>query len=686
MRRFIAICMAAALATGFYLAVGSTPSFSATVLAATASTDGPVINVIASSDRYDTAIRVSQARYKAAATAVASNIASLATVRASSQSTSTGQLAVKAIDGVVAGYPGDYTREWATVYGKWGSWLKLTWAIPVSISTIVLYDRPNLNDQITRATITFSDGSRLSTGALANSGAARTITFATKKVSWLQVTVNGVASTTVSAGLAEVEVWGTSSTVPALPTTTTTTPTAGTTVPLATTSTQSTTTTTAAASANTAHSAAASASSENTFTGQLATKAVDGVVAGYPGDYTKEWATEGGGAGSWLKLTWANARKVSKIVLHDRPNLNDQVTAASISFSDGSTLSLGELANDGSAVTVTFPAKTITGLEVNVGGVSSATQNVGLAEVEVWTAGTDPAPGTTTTLPATTTTMVAPTTTTTAPTTTTTVAPTTTTTASNTTTTMTVPGAYTPSGSIRLYSGGSIVNKSFDSGNPENGATEVYGYGISGATLTHLLFERAHYGLKIGTGAQSYNIVADGLTFRHLAEPMLLANVSNSTFSNIDIQADKYATNQWHGLYLERQLHNVTFRNLKIAGGSGYALQLYTTSNTSETLLFENVILDARTGRYPLVIQGFSHVIFRNLTIIGGPAGGALIRFYGGTDDVVFDGFTATGGDRLVGWQYEQPTNVVFRNGTYDGPTLTDEPGAFRFENVTLVP
>ena len=33
-------------------------------------------------------------------------------------------------------------------------------------------------------------------------------------------------------------------------------------------------------------------------TGQLVSKAVDGVADGYPGDYTREWATVGQGAGA----------------------------------------------------------------------------------------------------------------------------------------------------------------------------------------------------------------------------------------------------------------------------------------------------------------------------------------------------------------------------------------------------
>ena len=64
-----------------------------------------------------------------------------------------------------------------------------------------------------------------------------------------------------------------------------------------------------------AMAATATASSENDAYGQTAAKAIDGVVDGYPGDYTKEWATNGGGAGSWLKLTWSSPVTLATVVL-----------------------------------------------------------------------------------------------------------------------------------------------------------------------------------------------------------------------------------------------------------------------------------------------------------------------------------------------------------------------------------
>jgi hypothetical protein len=130
--------------------------------------------------------------------------------------------------------------------------------------------------------------------------------------------------------------------------------------------------------------ATATASSQDVSNSQTANKAIDGVIDGWPGDYTKEWATVGGGAGSWLKLTWTSAQTITKVVLYDRPNLNDQVTGGTLTFSDGSTVAVPSLNNDGSATTVTFPAKTTTSLLFTVNSVSASTGNVGLSEIQVY--------------------------------------------------------------------------------------------------------------------------------------------------------------------------------------------------------------------------------------------------------------------------------------------------------------
>jgi hypothetical protein len=52
----------------------------------------------------------------------------------------------------------------------------------------------------------------------------------------------------------------------------------------------------------------------------------------------------------------------------------------SLTFSDGSTVPVPTLPNDG---TITFTARTITSVQLTVNSVSTTTSNVGLAEIHV---------------------------------------------------------------------------------------------------------------------------------------------------------------------------------------------------------------------------------------------------------------------------------------------------------------
>jgi len=134
-----------------------------------------------------------------------------------------------------------------------------------------------------------------------------------------------------------------------------------------------------------APNATASASSENGGTGQLASKAIDGVVDGYPGDFTKEWATNHGKAGNWLNLQWSSSQTANVIVLYDRPNLNDQITGGNIQFDDGLTYSFGALNNDGTLNVLNLAVvPTFRSLRLNITSVSGSTINIGLAEIKVY--------------------------------------------------------------------------------------------------------------------------------------------------------------------------------------------------------------------------------------------------------------------------------------------------------------
>jgi LmbE family N-acetylglucosaminyl deacetylase len=138
---------------------------------------------------------------------------------------------------------------------------------------------------------------------------------------------------------------------------------------------------------NVAPSATVTASSERPLSGQTAVKVIDGSPLGFPTDATREWATAGQGVGAWIRLTWPTPMTIAKIVLFDRPNTSDQLLGGVITFSDGSTIPVGPLSNNGTAVEYPFPVRTVTSVRLDVTQVSGSTGNVGLAELEVYEIG-----------------------------------------------------------------------------------------------------------------------------------------------------------------------------------------------------------------------------------------------------------------------------------------------------------
>ncbi|GAA3337460.1 hypothetical protein GCM10017714_04590 [Curtobacterium pusillum] len=132
-------------------------------------------------------------------------------------------------------------------------------------------------------------------------------------------------------------------------------------------------------------SATVTASAENRADGQTAAKAVDGVVSGYPDAPTAEWVAPSGRAGTWIQLGWPKATSLTEIDLADRSNANDQVLGGTLTFSDGSSVSVPALANGGALQSVTFAARQVTWARFTVTSVSSTTENIGLAEIRAYT-------------------------------------------------------------------------------------------------------------------------------------------------------------------------------------------------------------------------------------------------------------------------------------------------------------
>ncbi|SCZ89975.1 BZ3500_MvSof-1268-A1-R1_Chr1-3g01700 [Microbotryum saponariae] len=294
---------------------------------------------------------------------------------ASSSSSSLSQGPEKAIDGVIGGYTtngGNYTQEWASDGQTVGATLTITWTSPIFINQFVLYDRPNLSDQITGGYVTFSDGSTVSIPALANAGTATAVSFTGRATTSVTLTVTSTSSTTSNIGLSEWQIYYV---VPTASTTTTTT---------------TTTTSSAAAASPTPGTDLAmlgTATSSSNGPGQGPEKASDGLIGGYTssgGDYTQEWASNGQGVGATLTITWSSPITMNRFVMYDRPNLNDQVTAGTVTFSDDSVVAVPTLVNAGTATTINFSTTTTTTVVFTVTGVSSTTSNIGLSEWQIY--------------------------------------------------------------------------------------------------------------------------------------------------------------------------------------------------------------------------------------------------------------------------------------------------------------
>ncbi len=111
--------------------------------------------------------------------------------------------------------------------------------------------------------------------------------------------------------------------------------------------------------------------------------AVDGVIAGSPENPNAEWATKGLTVGAQLCLTWSKPVRIQKVRLFDRPNPDDQIISGEILTDCGKRYAVGTLDNAGKIpATIAFDGTPVKQLTFRVTGVSAATLNAGLAEIE----------------------------------------------------------------------------------------------------------------------------------------------------------------------------------------------------------------------------------------------------------------------------------------------------------------
>ncbi len=115
--------------------------------------------------------------------------------------------------------------------------------------------------------------------------------------------------------------------------------------------------------------------------GQPGTAAIDGVVSGFPLDGSREWAANGTD-GQWIRLTWPAPVYLGGVTLHDRINLTDRILAGRLVFSDGSSVPVGALPDDGTGLVVRFPERSVTSVRLFIDRVNG--WNTGLAEIEAY--------------------------------------------------------------------------------------------------------------------------------------------------------------------------------------------------------------------------------------------------------------------------------------------------------------
>lgn len=103
-----------------------------------------------------------------------------------------------------------------------------------------------------------------------------------------------------------------------------------------------------------------------------------------------EWACEGETVFwgyiryPWVQLDWDGEVNINKVVIYDRPSLDEHTAGGTLVFSDGSEIPVTAIPNDGSPKTVTFPAKKVRWVKFKV--MDGLGYNLGLSEIEVFPA------------------------------------------------------------------------------------------------------------------------------------------------------------------------------------------------------------------------------------------------------------------------------------------------------------
>lgn len=84
----------------------------------------------------------------------------------------------------------------------------------------------------------------------------------------------------------------------------------------------------------------------------------------------------------WIQLDWDTPVSINKIILYDRPDKKTHTAGGILHFSDGSSVNVWQIPNDGSPKVVEFPAKRTKWIRFEVTDGDGV--NLGLSEIEVF--------------------------------------------------------------------------------------------------------------------------------------------------------------------------------------------------------------------------------------------------------------------------------------------------------------
>lgn len=116
-----------------------------------------------------------------------------------------------------------------------------------------------------------------------------------------------------------------------------------------------------------------------------ASHATDGIIRI---DGTGEWACEGKTTDwgyirfPWIELKWEKPHTINRIVLFDRPSLEEHIAGGKLLFSDGSVLYVNQIPNDGQGLAVVFETRKVDWVRFVV--TDGTGSDLGLSEIEVY--------------------------------------------------------------------------------------------------------------------------------------------------------------------------------------------------------------------------------------------------------------------------------------------------------------